>query len=65
VDELLTLARRGVPSTQVLDLNEVIGEALSSAQFNKRNGIHADVRIVSLISDKPHHFDLDYPNMLY
>jgi signal transduction histidine kinase/CheY-like chemotaxis protein len=53
VDELLTLARRGVPSTQVLDLNEVIKEALNSAQFNKLNGIHADVRIVPLISDTP------------
>jgi signal transduction histidine kinase/ActR/RegA family two-component response regulator len=53
VDELLTLARRGVPSTQVMDLNEVIEEALNSAQFNKLNGIHADVRIVPLISDTP------------
>jgi signal transduction histidine kinase/CheY-like chemotaxis protein len=49
VDELLTLARRSVPATQVLDLNEVIREALNSAQFHKLNGIHADVRIVSLI----------------
>jgi len=53
VDELLTLARRGVPSTQVLDLNEVIEEALNSTQFYKLNGIHADVRIVPLISDTP------------
>ncbi len=53
VDELLTLARRGVPSTQVLDLNEVIKEVLKSAQFYKLNGIHADVRIVSVISDTP------------
>jgi signal transduction histidine kinase/ActR/RegA family two-component response regulator len=53
VDELLTLARRGVPATQVLDLNEVIKEALNSAQFNKLSGIHADVRIVPLISDTP------------
>ncbi len=53
VDELLTLARRGVPSTQVLDLNEVIKDVLNSAQFYKLNGIHADVRIVSMISGNP------------
>jgi signal transduction histidine kinase/CheY-like chemotaxis protein len=53
VDELLTLARRGVPSTQVLDLNEVVKEALNSAKFHKLNGIHADVRIVSLSCDTP------------
>jgi CheY-like chemotaxis protein/nitrogen-specific signal transduction histidine kinase len=53
VDELLTLARRRVPSTEVLDLNEVVAEALKSAQFNKLNEIHTDVRVVLLISDKP------------
>lgn len=53
VDELLTLARRGVPSTQVLDLNEVIEEVLNSAQFCKLNGFQTDVRIVPMISNTP------------
>ena len=50
VDELLTLARRGVTSTQALDLNNVIEEYLDSPEYKKLEELHANVEIVAWLS---------------
>ena len=43
VEDLLTLARRGVTSTQVLDLNTVVKEYFDSPEFRKLQSHHSDV----------------------
>ncbi|BBO80475.1 hypothetical protein DSCO28_10410 [Desulfosarcina ovata subsp. sediminis] len=47
VQDLLTLARRGVVTVAVLDLNQLIGEYLDSPEFEKLLSFHPAVRIES------------------
>ncbi len=51
VDELLTLARRGVNTTQVLSLNALIREYVNSPEFKKLNLSHTGIEIVTRLSD--------------
>ncbi len=45
VDDLLTLARRGVQMRQVLSLNKIIGETQQSPQLGKLHTAHPDIKI--------------------
>lgn len=45
VEDLLTLARRGVPTTEVLDLNQIIDDYLSSPEYAKLRSLHPDVTL--------------------
>lgn len=45
VQDLLTLARRGVAVTQVVDLNRIIREYLQSPEFAKLASFHPTVRV--------------------
>lgn len=47
VQDLLTLARRGVRSSKVLNLNQVVSECLSSPEFDKIMQHHPGVRFES------------------
>jgi signal transduction histidine kinase/ActR/RegA family two-component response regulator len=47
VNDLLTLARRGVAVTEVLNLNRIISDYLNSPEFEKLKFEHSDVRIVT------------------
>jgi two-component system, cell cycle sensor histidine kinase and response regulator CckA len=44
VQDLLTLARRGLAVTEVVNLNDVIKDYLRSAEFEKLKGYHAGVQ---------------------
>jgi two-component system cell cycle sensor histidine kinase/response regulator CckA len=50
VDELLTLARRGVTNTSVLNLNSLIQEYMDSPEFKAIDDAHANVEIVTLLT---------------
>ena len=45
VQDLLTLARRGVAISEVVDLNHLISEQLKSPEFDKLKAYHPDVRV--------------------
>jgi len=45
VQDLLTLARRGVPVKEVANLNEIISDYLASPEFQKLETFHPNVRI--------------------
>ena len=45
VQDLLTLARRGVPTSEIVNLNDVISEYLVSPEFNKLKTFHPLVEI--------------------
>ena len=45
VQDLLTLARRGVSNSEVLDLNSIIRDYLKSPEFEKVNNFHAGLRV--------------------
>ncbi len=45
VDDLLTLARRGVQGRNILDLNEVIVSCQNSPEFEKLHACHSSVQI--------------------
>ncbi|MCE5336171.1 MAG: PAS domain S-box protein, partial [Desulfobacteraceae bacterium] len=45
VQDLLTLARRGVPSRSVVNLNTIIVDCLASAEFEKLCSFHPEVEI--------------------
>jgi PAS domain S-box-containing protein len=45
VQDLLTLARRGVPTNEIVNLNDVISEYLISPEFNKLKSFHPLVEI--------------------
>jgi two-component system cell cycle sensor histidine kinase/response regulator CckA len=47
VEDLLTLARRGVPTMEAVDLNEIIGEYLKSPEFEKLRSFHPKVAITT------------------
>jgi len=52
VQDLLTLARRGVTSTEVLNLNDVVADYLASPEYDKMVTYHPGVRIeTKLCSD--------------
>jgi len=52
VQDLLTLARRGVPITEVVNLNTIINEYLKSPEYEKLKSFHPDVDIeINLESD--------------
>ena len=50
VDELLTLARRGVTNTRTLDLNSLVKEYFDSPEYKKLEELNARVEIVSWLS---------------
>ncbi len=45
VQDLLTLARRGVSTNEIVNLNDVISEYLISPEFNKLNTFHPFIKI--------------------
>jgi two-component system, cell cycle sensor histidine kinase and response regulator CckA len=45
VQDLLTLARRGVPVADVVNLNMIISEQLKSPEFEKLSSFHPDVQL--------------------
>ncbi len=45
VNDLLTLARRGVQATEVINLNEIINEYFKGPEFKKLATFHPDVRL--------------------
>jgi PAS domain S-box-containing protein len=45
VQDMLTLARRGVPVTEVVDINNVIQEYLKSPEHKSLLALHPDVRV--------------------
>ena len=51
VEELLTMARRGVTRTKVLDLNVLIREYLDSPEFKAIRKVHPQVEIVPVLGD--------------
>lgn len=51
VEELLTMARRGVTQTQALDLNALIREYMQSPEFKAVQDLHPKVEIVSRLGD--------------
>ncbi|MCP4694040.1 MAG: response regulator, partial [Desulfobacterales bacterium] len=51
VQDLLTLARRGVAVTEVVNLNQIIREYLSSPEFDKLMMYHPEIRIETWLDD--------------
>jgi CheY-like chemotaxis protein len=51
VEDLLTLARRGVTTTEVLDFNAVVKEYLQSPEFIKLKSLHTGVRFFSKLDN--------------
>lgn len=51
VDELLTLARRGVTQTKVLNLNSVVEEYMASPEFKAVCHVHPRVEVVPQLGD--------------
>ena len=45
VDDLLTLARRGVSDREVLNLNKIIADCQKSPEFEKLSSYHSSVKI--------------------
>ncbi len=45
VEDLLTLARRGVPITEVIDLNHVVTDYLASPEYAKLVAQHPDIQV--------------------
>ena len=45
VDDLLTLARRGVPGSSILNLNNIINDCQQSPEFTKLSTYHPNVKI--------------------
>ncbi len=53
VQDLLSLARRKAPATEVVDINGVINEYLSSPEFHELQRHHAGVLVSSRLDAKP------------
>ncbi len=51
VNDLLTLARRGVAVTEVLNLNSIISDYLNSPEFEKLKLEHSAVRIITELEE--------------
>jgi signal transduction histidine kinase len=45
VNDLLTLARRGVPVTEIINLNVIINEFIQSPEFESLQALHGHVRL--------------------
>lgn len=52
IQDLLTLARRGVTVSEVVDLNKLIVKYLRAPEFEQLKSYHPDVRIRSSLEDK-------------
>ncbi len=50
VQDLLTLARRGTETTEVLNINQIVEEYLTSPEHNKIISLHSDIDIVTDLS---------------
>ena len=50
VQDLLTLARRGVAVTEVVSLNRIVSEYLTSFEFKKLKGDHPNVRFETVLA---------------
>ncbi len=57
VQDLLTLARRGVATTEVLNLNDIVSDFLSSPEYDKLRTFHPDIQLET-------HLDSDLLNIL-
>lgn len=71
VQDLLTLARRGVGALEVVDLNHIISEYLNSPEFEKLQFYHPDILIetrldpsLGLISGSPVHLSKTLMNLV-
>lgn len=51
VQDLLTLARRGVATTSITNLNKIIADYLSSPEFSKLCSYHTKVEVVSELAN--------------
>ena len=47
VQDLLTMARRGVPGNEIVNLNDIISEQLKSPEMEKLNYFHPDLEITT------------------
>lgn len=72
VQDLLTLARRGVPSRQVLSLNSIVLECRNSPEFAKVLLDHPNLRVKTelesdllYISGSPIHLGKSFMNLVY
>ncbi len=45
VQDLLTLARRGVATTEIVNLNKIVNDYLTSPEYEKLKSYHSDVRV--------------------
>ncbi len=45
VQDLLTLARRGVPAVEAVDLNHIISEYLKSPEYKRLKTFHSEIRV--------------------
>jgi len=45
VQDLLTLARRGVPTVEVVNLNDLVGEYLISPEYQRLRSLHASIEV--------------------
>jgi len=52
VDELLTMARRGVTNTRIVDLNSLIDEYMASPELKAMREVHSKVEVVSVLDDE-------------
>lgn len=51
VSDLLTLARRGVPETKVLNLNRIVEQFLLSPEFRELETTHAKVKLMARLDE--------------
>lgn len=47
VQDLLTLARRGITNTEIIDVNDVITQYLMSPEYEKLMSFHSNIRIIT------------------
>ena len=52
VQDLLTLARRGVVISEILNLNDVIAEQLENPEYKKLISLHPDIRVEVIFGEK-------------
>lgn len=53
VQDLLTLARRGVQLTEVIDFNAIVGEFIKSPEYDRLCADHPDARVVTDLGRQP------------
>ena len=51
VQDLLTLARRGVPVSEILNLNRIVEEYLESPEFRKMESHHPRIRVETILQE--------------